>query len=255
MTHFTHCALRLGDNLAGLQLVRKLAKANPDRDFVHAANLQYCSLEKLHPVVSDCPNVKLIHIEEAPADSVDLWKGANNYFYAHPKWREYVPFMLEFYALCSVRIGLPCPITTREDMLFDYPALQNPAPEVDWLVVNSPPFSGQFTKYNPIELEEVIHRLCKRWKVATTYPTKINHGQLDLSRATIHEIGAISTRCKFILMVSTGPSWPTFNVWSDKTVQMRVVMLDNETVELGRNTIHARSVREAHKILGEYVML
>lgn len=254
MTHFTHCGLRLGDNLAALQLVRKLAENHPDREFVHACNLTYCPPAKLTPVIEDLPNIKLVDITEVDANSVDLWKGQNGYFYQHPKWREYVPFMLEFYALCSVRIGLPCPIMSVRDMLFDYPALLQPSrynEKFDWLVVNSPPLSNQFRGYNAQAFEVMIAALCKRGKVVTTHPTEKEYGQFCAEECSVTEIGSMARNCKFILMVSTGPSWPTFNVWSENNVQLRVILLDNEKINLGRNTVHCNSVEAAHVMFAE----
>lgn len=252
MTHHTHCALRLGDNLAALQLVRKLAQAYPEREFVHACNFEYGKMRaQLAEMVEDLPNIRLVSLDDKHPDSVDLWKGANNYFYSHPKWREYVPFMLDFYALCCVRIGLPCPITKREDMLFDYPALKkrltNPK-DCEWLVINSRPLSGQFLRYSESEADNLINALAEKYSVITTAPSSAA-SVVCLAYCGIHQIGRLSQGAENILMVSTGPSWPTFNIWNDATVKRRIILLDNEQVELAPNTVHCSSWAEAHRHL------
>jgi hypothetical protein len=249
MTHYTHCALRLGDNLAALQLVRKLAQAHPDRQFEHACPFEYMRLrENLLPVVADLPNVRLVDISQTKPDSVDLWKGAGGWFYAHPNWREYVPVMLDFYKLMSVRIGLPCPINSKEDMLFDYPALGERAgaySDFSWLVVNSPPLSGQLPGYRMEEMDALILALCARHGVVTTAPTSHGKEMICAQRYSITQIGRLSQDCRNILMVSTGPSWPTFNIWNHGKIQRRIILLANERVELAPNTVHCGSVAEA----------
>ena len=259
MIYQTHCALRLGDNLAALQLVRKLAQANPSGEFVHACNLAYYNQgETLKPVIEDLPNIRLIDIGQVSSDSVDLWKGAGGYFYAHPNRNDYVALMLDFYALCCVRLGLPCPITKREDMLFDYPALKAYGAfygNFDWLVINSQPHSGQFAGFNYKEFQSIIGALCGKYSVVTTGPVGWPFGQVSAEHLTPTQIGNLSLHCKYILMVSTGVSWPTFNVWAAESVKLRIILLDNERVELTPNTIHRNSIAGAHELLKESGML
>jgi hypothetical protein len=253
MIYRTHCELRLGDNLAGLHLVRKLAQAHPEDQFVHAANLDYYNQGKtLAEMVEDLKNVSIVDLRHRDSGSVDLWKGADGYFYNHPKWQHYVPFMLDFYALCCVRLGLPCPIKTVDDMLFDYPAIQKQGRFVgkfDWLVINSRPHSGQMPKFSYAAFEKLIEVMCKKYSVVVTEDTKGDYGQTFASTYSIHEIGNLSLNCDFILMVSTGPSWPTFNIWNKDSVKLRIVLLENERIEFGGNTVHCNSVEAAQELM------
>lgn len=254
MTHHTHCALRFGDNMAALQLVRKLAQAHPEHQFVHAANLAYMrQVHQLPEVVEDLPNVSIVDLSQKHPDSVDLWKGADDYWYYHKNRNDYVTFMLEFYEKCSARLGLSCPITTMMDLIFDYPAIQRNnffSRPFDWLVINSVPMSSQFQGYSLTDFDAVIKALCGRYSVVTTADSP-HHGQICASTLSSTQIGNLSLYCKYILMVSTGVSWPTFNIWSYKTVQLRIVLLDSERINLGNTTIHKKSVRAAHEFLVE----
>lgn len=62
-------------------------------------------------------------------------------------------------------------------------------------------------------------------------------------------IGLSSQNCRFILMVSTGPSWPTFNVWNRDTP--RIILIDHERINITPNTAHCSSVEAVRKILKE----
>lgn len=255
MIHHTHCALRLGDNLAALQLVRKLAQAHPEDEFVHAANLGYMRQNsQLSEVVEDLRNVVIVDLAQKRPDSVDLWKGADDYWYYHKNKNDYVSFMLEFYERCSAKLGLPCPISTMTDLLFDYPAIKRDSflsRRFDWLVVNSVPMSSQFTGYSQNDFEGVIEALCKRYSVVTTADTKGKYGQISAATLSSTQIGNLSMYCKYILMVSTGCSWPTFNVWAYHNVELRVILLDSERINLGNTCVHKKSVRDAHDFLIE----
>lgn len=263
MTFHTHCDLRLGDNLAAIQLVRKLAQQHPEHHFKHALNVDYMGqMAQLYDVICDLPNITVASNHwTRPSDSVDLWKGQNGFFYQHPKSEDYVAVMLDFYALSCARLGLPCPITSAKDMLFDYPALlksNHLSQPFDWLVINSPPLSGQFPNYNADTLERIIKGL--RWRgysVVTTAKTRESYGQTCTvdHNLTATGIGNLSLHCKYILMVSTGVSWPTFNIWNQESVKLRIILLERERVELSPNTVHCNSAGLAHELLHEQQFL
>ena len=50
-------------------------------------------------------------------------------------------------------------------------------------------------------------------------------------------------------MVSTGPSWPTFNIWNRKTVELRVIINGREKVDLDPEAIHANNVDGVRSVL------
>lgn len=255
MIYRTHCELRLGDNLAALQLVRKLAQANPGHEFIHAVNLNYMrQAQQLPEIVEDLPNVRVVDLADRHPGSIDLWKGADDFWYYHKSRNDYITFMLEFYGKCCAKLGLPCPITTMTDFLFDYPAIKKDtflSRPFDWLVVNSRPMSNQLA---PDALEgfgELIASLCKRYSVITTADTQGKYGQLSAASLTSTQIGNLSLYCKYVLMVSTGCSWPTFNVWSYQNVEFRVVLLESERLNFGNRVVHQKNVKAAHQFLNE----
>jgi hypothetical protein len=113
----THNGYHLGDNLVHLNFLRKVALANPDRQFVHAAQWQY--IRQLRDVIADVPNIKLEEFGYLlPADSLDSWRGANNFWYSHPNRNDFVNFHLDawFPYLCE-RMGVENPMRSSKDMI------------------------------------------------------------------------------------------------------------------------------------------
>lgn len=264
MTHTTHCALRLGDNLAHLHFLRKLADRYPEWIFVHFAHAEY--LEELTHVVSSHPRIALRALPKAIGSrwnarphvaSVDAWKNAGGYFSRTPAEirNQYGPFMLRWFAELAGRLGLESPLKSVSDLLFDYPELRHePKSEkrLDFLVVNSAPLSGQARDFNPAELDKLIVELRRLgYSVLATQPS---HNGIPFPNTqawgwSVTQIGRASQAARFIIMVSTGPSWPTFNVWNQTTVELRIIINEPEIVDLDPGAWHASSVPEVRQIL------
>jgi hypothetical protein len=256
----THNAYHLGDNLVHLNFLRKVAIANPDRQFVHAAQWQY--LKQLQDVISDIPNVELKDFNyTTPSDSINAWRGDKQFWYSHPDRLDFVKFHVEaWFPFLADRMNVENPIKCAKDMLFDYTALAIVAnPKVskfvlpfDILFVNSQPGSGQWLPFNPRELQRLAIDLSDRWQTVTTarMDTRFYGGVCTEDYGlSVTDIGNLSMYCHTILMVSTGPSWTTFNVWNQDSVKNRIILLEPERVNLGPNTMHCSTVDEAAEVL------
>ncbi len=243
----THNAYHLGDNLVHLNFLRKVALSNPDRQFVHTAQWQY--LKQLKDVVVDVPNITLLPFDYLlPADSIDAWRGAKQFWYSHPDRNDFVKFHVEaWFPYLADRMNVENPIKCAKDMLFDYPSIQESLPgdvaPFDVMIINSRPGSGQFQSYEEHSFLDIRKRLENRgWSV---YMTNVPQ-QFGLS---VTQIGHLSLLCHTIVMVSTGPSWPTFNVWNQESVKNRIILLEPERVNLSPNTMHCATVDEAAEVL------
>lgn len=256
-THRTHCWLRLGDQFQHMQFLRRLALEYPKHQFEHYFAPQLANSDRFEPVIADCPNIALFSAPamKAPPDSVDAWKGAENEWYQHPKRLDYAAFYLEFFAKLAARLHLDNPITTARDLLFDYPALgpvpQIPAPAYDVLVVNSAPLSGQWPQFSGTDVDTIVRDLCARGHrvVCTAWSVWGAHPPM-----TPTEVGRLSQSVRLIVMVSTGPSWPTFNIWTHETLEFRLVLLDKESLhglalEKPDRYAQARTCAKAREIL------
>jgi hypothetical protein len=142
----THNAYHLGDNLVHLNFLRRVARNHPDVVFTHHAHWQY--IPQLRDVIADIPNITLEDFNYlTPPHSIDSWRGANGFWYQHPNRNNFAEFHFEWFTHLAKRMGVENPVTTREDMLFDYPALDDADSQgqlFDTLIINSPPGSGQF---------------------------------------------------------------------------------------------------------------
>ena len=248
MNFNTHCALRLGDNLAHLHFARRMAIRYPEHVFTHAAHLTYIS--QLSELVWDLPNLRLIPIEYKAADSIDVWKNADGYWENHKLKLNYGRFYISFFEMIAAKMGLESPLKRPPDLLFDYPAIKKPGKgcePFDCLVVNSAPQSNQWLGYNEKEMEALVEVLARRNRVITTAKTRLGvPSTADCNPGlTVTAIGTVSLFCRYIVMVATGPSWPTFNVWNKDTLKRLIILNDSEDVNIAPNTVTVKTCSEA----------
>lgn len=249
-TFFTHCDWHLGDHLAHLHYLRKQAIRYPEHHFVHAANFDY--LPQLIEVVSDLSNISLIDIVHRPKNSQDAWKNRDHFFDNHPNKSDYAAVYIDFFKYLSDEIGLKSPIQAPSDLLFDYPAiLKKKYTGFDFLVINSPPRSGQYVGFDSNEFNVLIGKLLERgYSVVTTAPSIHANVPCTLNEGlSVTAIGALSLNCKHVIGVCNGPTWPTFNIWNTQSVLLRILLLDREQVLLTPNTEHATTMSGLTNIL------
>ncbi len=251
MNFNTHCGLRLGDNLAHVHFARKMAAKYPEHVFTHAAHLAY--LNQLLELTWDLPNLRLIPFEYRSADSIDVWKNAGGYWENHKLKYNYGRFYIEFFEMIAAKMGLESPLKRPPDLLFDYPAIKKPAnicEPFDCLVVNSAPQSNQWLAYNEKEMESMVEVLARKNSVITTAKTSLRVPCTGDCKPplSVTAIGTLSLYCKYIVMVATGPSWPTFNVWNTESIKRRIILNGTEDVNIAPNTVTVRTCGEALKM-------
>jgi len=260
----THNAYHLGDNLIHLNFLRRIALNNSDRQFVH-----YCDWHlkrQLKDVVQDVPNIKLLELNYLlPNDSIDAWRGAHGHWYNHPNRNDFVGYHLEWFESLSERMGVENTVKIPGDMLFDYPAIIESTLDgvfqvpFDVLVVNSAPGSGQFRNFDKHGLSMLASQMAKNGLevvVTSPVPNYLGHVPSTSSRGlSVTQIGTLSLHCSHILMVSTGPSWPTFNVWNLNAIKNRIILLDEERINLSPNTFHCTQITEASEVLKQCGLL
>lgn len=261
--YFTHCALRLGDNLAHLHFLRALAKERPTDEFYHFAHQN--QLGQLIEVISDIPNLHLKDIETVadPAErdhwkmrplasiwSVDAWKNAGGAWEKHPASSLYAPFMLDHFERLAQRMQVgESPFKKASDLLFDYPGLLRYHAELfDVLLVNSPPQSGQLKAFSFEHGAQLAVQLqAARKKVITTYPVKgVPCTQFNLMSVTA--VGSLSRFARVVCGVATGPMWPCLNVYNAAEHVKRILICD-EDVNLSATDVTVRNFYDAQKQL------
>jgi hypothetical protein len=248
----THNGLRLGDNLIQLNFLRRLSLANPELEITHYYNPAFCKVEELDPLRTE--RILLRPISEAPVGSIDSWRNAGGHWERHPDKLNFAQFHLDWFAELSSRMAVKNPITSVDDLLFDYPALDSfisMAPDFDAVVINSPGLSGQFQNFNPDHFRTLVSRLiAKGHRVVTTAPTGLCPA---FDGKNVTWIGATAAKAKLIVGTSTGPSWPCFNVHNRSA--LHVMCADVENVVLTPRGRVARSPHHAISVLEELGIL
>ena len=235
----TYNEYHLGDNLVHLNYLRKICEQNLDLEFTHHCNPMHHS--QLTPLIEDMP-ISLQGLS-IPPGAHNSWIGRNNYFYNSPLRNDWVLFHLVWFDHLSNLLEVSNPIACREDLLFDYPAvMQLSRYEFDYLIINSPPQSGQLPQYNPEFFIKRVKDLANEgFKVITTYPTGLVPCTLD-SHLDVTSIGVLSNGCKHIEGVATGPMWTTFNKFNKDKVLSRVFYCRDQVVNLTDSTITLNSI-------------
>ena len=237
----TYNEYHLGDQLVHLNYLREVCKQNPGIEFTHHCNPQHHA--QLEPL---CEGLQIsLDNLSIPPGSVNSWIGRENYFYNHPLQSDWVAFHLSWFDHLSDLLGVSNPMACREDFLFDYPELQRTGFEChDYLIINSPPHSGQLPDYTPEYWQNRVRNLLNDgYKVITTAPTGMCQSTLEMG-LNVTGIGQISNDCKHIEGVATGPMWTTFNIFNQNKVLSRTFYCAHQTVNLTSNTVTKHSLSE-----------
>lgn len=249
----------LGDQLIFVHLLRALAKANPATTFWHFTHAHHC--EQLAAVVQDISNIELFSFDSAQwrekqRIALNVWKNVGGIWERSRHRWDWSAFTLHHHAHIAALMGLRSPLSIREDLLFDYPALNTHGIGgiyfYDFFIINSEPCSGQFgpmKQHGTGYLDEFIKRLAKKFAVITTQPVF----GVECTRNTkksVTDIGHLSLMCRHHVMIATGPMWATLNTTNHhfSEARRRIVLLDNgESLNMPGIT-QCASVGEVEKI-------
>ncbi len=239
----------LGDCLFQCLYLQRVAPLKPEDTF-----LFYCqNHEQLYETIAHVPNVELVAMEPIPPSAIDCWIGAEAYWHKSPIRNNYLQFYLDWFEQISKRAKLPNPFKAKEDFWWDFPALNKPTAlsrPFDFLVVNAPPKSGQF-QYDPKELDDLIAAIVRKGHtVVATNPTSVPGVECTQTHGlTVTGIGNVSNFCTRHLMISTGPSWLTFNTTNRRFVKLRLILLNGITLDYDPTCVHFNYVQGAANYL------
>jgi hypothetical protein len=247
---FTKNPTHLGDNLISLNYLRRIALGNPKITIKHYCPEVY--IPQLLPILSGVFNLEIYSINFAPENSINIWIGYDNYYYSSLLKNNWVSFHLDFFKYLSTIINVTNPIQNKDDLLFDYPAL-NPEGKnfqnFDFLIINSTPLSGQIYDYDQnylINLTSILINL--GYSVVTTHPNGSRKSTMELG-LTISDIGLLSSYASIIIGIPNGPMWTTFNIFNKSKVKFRIIWLSNEILQLMDNCICVKSSQELTDLL------
>ena len=192
----------------------------------------------------------LYPIENKPDNSYELWMGANINDVNHNSFDVY--FDLFYKNILSILKIKDSSISTR---LFQpepyletiYNNLSEPYKNIDILVINCEPQSGQFA-YSKNEFDNMCIRLSKNYKIVTTDPVLDTITCTRRENLTMQDIGAISTKSKYVIAIHSGPLTTCFNESAEKYVKKWFMFQININFNSHPNIIVFRNSDELHCI-------
>ncbi|MEI6871174.1 MAG: hypothetical protein WCL08_02730 [Verrucomicrobiota bacterium] len=247
----TYCQWHLGDNLILLHFLRKMSERYPDVEFRHALNPEY--LGQCNEVIQDLSSIRLSSIPDTQFSSqpINGWKGADGFYFEHPKSTEYGTVFVDFFARMARKMGLESPIKNTEMLLFDYPALKREvlSQKYDFLVVNSVPLSGQFRDYEEDKFNSLLNLIQEKgFSVITTKKADGFDCTLDFG-LTVTGIGNVSLYSHFLVADFTGSMWPCMNIFNNYRHERKILLNCQEVVDFGQNVVMVKTMDEAKQEL------
>jgi hypothetical protein len=97
------------------------------------------------------------------------------------------------------------------DLIYRYSLLENNYKNIDILIINSSPLSGQYA-YNKLHWDYFIIKLSNKYKIAITQTINTNNENIVcLSDLSLKQIAAVALGVTKVIAINTGPSIPLYN--------------------------------------------
>ena len=231
--NFKNC-YHLGDNIFAFIYLYSI------KDYIMSNNIKinyYLCGDYIKPYIDDLkdfmkiPNVEVISDKPPPEDATDTWIGAalgssiDDYGIVQNE------YFVKMFSDIGTKLGLPTIDKleyTDEDLLKRYNNFDEKYKNCDILFINSQPASGQYNlNSNKEKLNELIRSLSKKYKVVTTEKVDDIPSTRD-GNLKIKDIGAISTHCKYVIGINTGPIVGCFNTYAFKSVKKWIIFNENK---------------------------
>jgi len=220
---YFHCHYNYVDNIQNIVYLNLLSKSMPEVEFIYGINPNQISQVREFVGVR---NLSIISIKESPWHSIDMWKNRYNFWQRSYKRYDYYIFYMEFYEYFSKRIHVKNPIRSKYDLMTDN--IKSKEILYDVLFVNSKPMSSQFF-YDENELNEKIRLLNSHFNIITTRKVEGVQSTSD-SSLSLYDIGSLSSQCRCVVAISTGPSWPVLNKINYKNCLPILILCSDELV-------------------------
>jgi len=212
-----------GDNILNLKFFYDISKILKDNNILihYYYDEGYCKNKNELERYVNSDTLILHPIAEKPEAAIELWMGNNIDTTSSENFDMYYA---AFYKEILKHLGLDTQnIDTslyQDEPYLDelYDRLDPKYKNIDILILNCPPASGQYN-YNKEQFDKSCIELSKKYKVVTTcyvsdtMPSTIN------DKLTMQDIGAISTRAKYIISANSGPFVSCLNLKTKSTVK------------------------------------
>ena len=221
----------LGDNIFNYILFYNI------RDYLEENNIfiKYSAKTEYHYQIKEFnPSKNVILNEIYETKGFYLWIGNPviehnyNYYYNHSKY-PFNMFIVYFFNTCLKNLNLSIQITSLkysdEDLLIRYNNLPEKYKNIDILIVNSTPCSGQYN-FNEEDWNIYIDMMKDKYNLVTTKKVGDIKCTLD-DNLTIKNIAALSTKVKVIIAINTGVLPGLLNNYTLTNVKKFYVFDDN----------------------------
>lgn len=256
IVHF-HCRFHYGDNIANLKffynIAHKLKENNIMIYYYYDNNQNKNRIEFERYVDNDTLTLRLV--QERPLDSVELWMGMDIDGVGHGDFDVYFPkFYMRILTVLNMQDqGIDVSLYQKEDYLLDiYQRLDTKYKELDILVLNSEPHSGQFSAYNTDTMNAMCRKLASKYKIATSSPADDSIPCTMSDGLAIQDIGAISTHAKYVIAVFSGPLTACFNKYSKEHVKKWIFLLNNPIKLIEINNTLMDNVDNVYSMIEEF---
>jgi hypothetical protein len=227
-----------GDTILNLKFLMNLVPILQDFNIViyYYYNQHYNKNKREFEVyLQDTNTIQLRPIEDTPAHATHLWIGQ------YPTI-EGVPYSLfdTYYNLYYKNILTMMKLDNLESntslyledqsIIERYHSLPDKYKNVDILVLNTPPQSGQIT-YDKQTWDEMCYFLALKYKIVTAQHV---HPDIECTMRdglTMRDIGAISTHCTYIIGVHSGPMTACYTAYTKNSVKKWFVFCDKNRHE------------------------
>lgn len=196
-------AWHLGDNIINFIFFYNI------KDYIETNNIiiHYYCYSKYHTNLLEFNCSNNIKIFDYENKGYILWQGGET---------PYMSFIEDH--LCNMfniflrKYNMPNSVDLFEysdlDLFTRYNNLDDKYKNIDILIINSTPLSGQYN-YNKSEWDMFIIKLSTRYSVAVS--EKVNDTILSLDNMSVKNIASIALKTKIIIAINTGPSIPLYN--------------------------------------------
>jgi hypothetical protein len=226
MEYHFYNAFHYGDNILNLKFLRNLPLKENNIIIHYYYNSDYIkNKNELEQFI--IPEIQL-HDSNLPGDAIHLWMGKDPILegFHYTVFDEYYK---QFYKNILIKLSLPVFNTSlyHDDplLLSTYAMQSQEYQELDILVINAQPFSGQCT-FVKSEWDELCTFLHSKFKIATTHYVNDAIPCTMSDSLSLHDIAAISTHAKYIIAVHTGPIAACYNSHTKASVKKWFIFND-----------------------------
>lgn len=199
----------LGDCIFNINYINRLVRIND------LERVNYYLKEDYIPQVKEFvlyPDRIFLHpLGDRPVSAVNLWIGHNRFVHDHPDGKIYDLMYVDFWKYISLKMGVDNPIKTREENLILLDERASPGEEYDVLFINSKPMSFQVIYEEHLYERIIAHIAGRSLSVCTTYPLAGARHCTITNNYSVRDIAEISTKCRYVIGIHTGPLIPTLN--------------------------------------------